>query len=248
MEEYTFAASGSDLISFIRDEFADLAIEAYKIEKDRSVLWKEVLSLCTLDILALIHPYIPHITETLYSHITEGRVLATSSWPTWINENDIDSEKNLNDIFTLARTIRNLRAESGIKPGEPRDVTIVCPNVRLPNLESNSPLLKWLAKINILTFSNKAQKSRTSAYAVIGDYEIYLDAEIDSTKLDEERARLLSLIEDKKNYLRSLDAKLSSSSFSKNAPEKIVRAEMEKKHQAEDQLKKLEDKYRSLEN
>jgi valyl-tRNA synthetase len=248
MEEYAFASSGSDLISFVRDEFADLAIEAYKIEKDRSVLWKEVLSLCTLDILGLMHPYIPHITETLYSHITEGKVLATSSWPTWINENDIDSEKNLNDIFTLARTIRNLRAESGIKPGELRDVTIVCPNVRLPNLENNSPLLKWLARISTLTFSNKAQKSRTSAYGVVGDYEIYVDAEIDNTKLEEERARIFSLIEDKKAYLRVLDTKLSSSSFSKNAPEKIVRAEMEKKHQAADQLKKLEEKYKSLES
>lgn len=248
MEDYTFASSGSDLLSFIRDEFADLAIESYKIEKERSVVGKEVISLCMLDILSLIHPYIPHISETLYSHITDGKILATSQWPTNFDLIDKDAEKKLNDIFAIARTIRNLRAETGIKPWEYRDVTILCPTIRLPNLESNSVLLKWLARIETLTFSNKIQKTGTSAYALVLDYEIYVDAEIDNEKIEEEKNRLLTQIEDKKSYLRTLDAKLSSSSFTKNAPEKIVRAEMEKKHQATDQLRKLEEKYRSLEN
>jgi valyl-tRNA synthetase len=248
MEDYTFASSGSDLLSFIRDEFADLAIESYKIEKERSVIGKEVLSLCMLDILSLVHPYIPHISETLYSHITDGKILAISLWPTNFDLIDKDAEKKLNDIFAIARTIRNLRAETGIKPWEYRDVTILCPTIRLPNLESNSVLLKWLARIETLTFSNKIQKTGTSAYALVLDYEIYVDAEIDNEKIEEEKNRLLAQIEDKKGYLRSLDAKLSSSSFTKNAPEKIVRAEMEKKHQATDQLRKLEEKYRSFEN
>lgn len=38
MEEYTFSLSGAELLSFIRDEFADFAIEAYKIEKGQSVV------------------------------------------------------------------------------------------------------------------------------------------------------------------------------------------------------------------
>lgn len=142
MEEYSFANAGSELISFIRDEFADLAIESYKIEKERSVLGKEVMSLCTLDILSLMHPYIPHITESLYGHITDGAILASSAWPQNHQEKDSESEKNLGDIFAIARMIRNLRAESGVKPGEARDVTLVCPKVRLSNLEDNAELLK----------------------------------------------------------------------------------------------------------
>lgn len=38
MNDYSFAISGGELLTFIRDEFADLAIESYKIEKDRSIL------------------------------------------------------------------------------------------------------------------------------------------------------------------------------------------------------------------
>lgn len=248
MDEYGFANVGSELISFIRDEFADLAIESYKIEKDRTKIWKEVMSLCILDILTLMHPYIPHITESLYGHITGGKLLANASWPSKSEKIDKDAEKNLSDIFNLAKTIRNLRAESGVKPGEARDVTITCPKIRISNLEENRELLIWLARISELIISDKPQKSRSWAYGVIWDYEVYVDAEIDTSKLEEERNRLLGQIEEKKKYLKALDAKLSNNSFAKNAPEKIVRLEMDKKHQAEDQLRKLEEKYNSLEN
>ena len=74
MDEYSFSQSGMELISFIRDEFADFAIEAYKIEKEVSVLGKDVMKLCILDILALLHPYAPHITEMLYGSVTGGEI------------------------------------------------------------------------------------------------------------------------------------------------------------------------------
>jgi valyl-tRNA synthetase len=66
MEGSHFSLSGLDLITFIRDDFADLAIEAYKIEKDSSKLGGEVMSLVLISILTLLHPYAPHITEELY--------------------------------------------------------------------------------------------------------------------------------------------------------------------------------------
>ncbi len=66
MEDYSFSSSGMDLLSFIRDDFADFAIEAYKIEKNNSTLGKDVMSLAILDIVTLLHPYVPHITEMLY--------------------------------------------------------------------------------------------------------------------------------------------------------------------------------------
>lgn len=71
MENFSFTNAGSDLIAFIRDDFADFAIEAFKIEKENSVLGKNVISVVALEILVMMHPYIPHITETLYGYITE---------------------------------------------------------------------------------------------------------------------------------------------------------------------------------
>lgn len=114
MDEYTFSSSGLDLLSFIRDEFADFAIEAYKIEKETSILGKEVMKLCVLDILTLLHPYAPHITEMLYGSVTGGKILMTSAWPQTELPLAKDEEKMMNIIFDIVRTLRNIRAESKV--------------------------------------------------------------------------------------------------------------------------------------
>lgn len=126
MKQLSFSGAGNELMTFIRDEFADFAIEAYKIEKDRSPLGKDVMSLCILDILSLFHPYAPHITEALYQEITDKKaILAVAPWPTPALPRDMQAEKNIERIFEIVRIIRNLRAESGVKPGDLRDVTII---------------------------------------------------------------------------------------------------------------------------
>jgi valyl-tRNA synthetase len=51
------------------------------------------------------------------------------------------------------------------------------------------------------------------------------------------------LIEEKREYIRALDVKLSNSAFTGKAPEKIIRIEMDKKNLAQEQLTKLEEKY-----
>lgn len=247
MDNYGFSAIGTELMSFIRDEFADFAIEAYKVEKDRSALGKDVMSLCILDILALFHPYAPHITEALYREITgESSILMVSPWPTPALARDAHAEQDMDRISAIVRTIRNLRAESGIKPGELRDVSIVAADAYKQNIEANAELLTGLTRIAELNIGKKPAKQSEFAYGVIGGIEIYVDARIDEEKRDEELARIHEQIEIKKDYIRVLKAKMSNAQFVKNAPEKVVRAEMEKLHTTENELSKLEEKYKSM--
>ncbi len=166
MENYTFAAAGSDLIAFIRDEFADIAIEAYKIEKENSKYGKEVISLCVLDIITLMHPYIPHITESLYGYITEGKLLATGSWPTAATVRDQLQEKKLEQIWEIIRTIRNIRAESGIKPGEYHDTIFKAKTDMISNLEENRTLISGLGRISNLIINPKERDPRDYAYGI----------------------------------------------------------------------------------
>jgi valyl-tRNA synthetase len=246
MESYSFGAVGSELIAFIRGEFADLAIEAYKVEKDHSLLGKDVLSLVALEILVLLHPYAPHITEALYGNITNGKILAETAWSEPSHERDIPMEDALEKVFSIVRTIRNIRAESGIKPGEVRDVLITCPKNQDANLRSNSNLLTGLTRTGTLSINDKTIKFKNAAYGVVGGFEIYIDAQIDEAKIEEERKRLMEQIEEKKEYLRTLESKLANGAFIKSAPEKIVRIEMDKKNQTLEQLEKLETKYHAL--
>ena len=83
-------------------------------------------------------------------------------------------------------------------------------------------------------------------YAVTGDIELFITLPVADINVEEEKARLKEQIENKKEYLRVLDQKLLNGDFVRNAPEKVVRIEQDKKHQAEDQLKKLLEKFNSL--
>jgi valyl-tRNA synthetase len=243
MEDSSFSLSGTDLLSFIRDDFADFAIEAYKIEKDRSTLGKDVMSLAILDILTFLHPYAPHITEMLYGQLTGGAILALSHWPSRASLGKDKDDGSIERISGIVRIIRNLRAESGIKPWEPRDVILVVPMIYRDSIEENTPLLQWLARIATLTIEERSIKWIGYAYGVLDGIEIYVDAALDTEKLEAERDRLAKEIENKKNYIRSVQIKLKNTAFVSNAPEKVVRIEMEKVHLAETELAKLEEKY-----
>lgn len=246
MEHFTFSLSGSELLAFIRDEFADFAIEAYKIEKENSPYGKEVVSLCVLDILTLIHPYIPHISEVLYGYITEWSVLATATWPQTISERDIAIEKQIEQIWSIIRTIRNIRAEGSVKPGEFRETIIIANTDSRENIESNRNLLMGLGRISELIINPSSKEKKSYLYGLSGSVEIYIHNEIDTVWREAEQTRLAGLIDEKKEYIKSLEVKLSNAAFVKNAPEKIIRAEMEKKNLAREQLEKLEEKYNKL--
>ena len=245
MENYGFASVGSELIAFVRDEFADIAIESYKVEKDNTKYGKEVISLCVLDIITLMHPYIPHITETLYGYITEGSILATASWPNPAIPRNLESERNLEQIWEVVRTIRNIRAESGIKPGEYHDTVIKAKTDMVANLENNATLISGLGRVT-LSINPGGRDPQSHAYGICGSVEIYIHNEIDVIGIELERTRIMGLIEEKREYIRALEVKLSNSAFTGNAPEKIIRIEMEKKNLAREQLEKLEEKYSKI--
>jgi valyl-tRNA synthetase len=245
MEKFNFSESGADLISFMRDEFADFAIEEYKITKESSVLGTDVMGYCLLTILKLLHPYVPFVTEELYNRITGGKILITSEWPKCEFARDEALEKDMALLYEVIREIRNIRASKGIKPGENIPATIRAPKKIAEAVSANAEILKGLAKVSELTVTSGKVESGDMAYGVVGDVDIYLDAGafIDH---DAEKARLKAEIINKKEYIRALDLKLTNREFVKNAPEKIIRAEQEKKRIAEEQLEKILQKFSTI--
>lgn len=108
-------------------------------------------------------------------------------------------------------------------------------------------LITGLARIATLTIEDRSIKWIGYAYGITDGIEVYVDAALDTEKLEEERDRLSKEIDNKKNYIRSVQAKLKNTAFVANAPEKVVRIEMEKMHLAGVELAKLEEKYKHTE-
>ncbi len=188
----------------------------------------------------------PHITESLYGHITEGKVLADDRWIQNTLKTDEKIEQEIETIQNIVRTVRNIRAEKQIKPSDKRNVWIVAMGSDKEMIEENSTLIEGLAKIDTLSLEKPNEDKDMLAYDVVRDIDIFVDARVDESAKQAEIDRLKEQIEDKKDYLRIINKKLSNPSFTANAPQQVVRSEMDKKNQAALQLEKLEEKLGKL--
>jgi len=247
MEKYNFSMAWEDIISFTKDEFADFFIEEYKLTKDVSKYSKEILSYSMLSILKLWHPYIPFVTEELYSKLVPDGSLMDSEWPLlWIKK-DTKVEKSINTLYEIIRTIRNIRAEKWVKPGNKVDAIFRVTKASYDLIAENILILKGLAKIENIEIIDKSKKIDEDEliFWVVANVEIFINPG-DSIDYEEEKTRLKTQINNQKDYINKLDTKLLNAEFLRNAPEHVVRIEQDKKLQAQEQLQKLVDKLASL--
>lgn len=245
MEEYEFSAKGQELITFIRDEFADFAVEEYKLTKNTSPHGRAVMAYGVLTIIKLLHPYIPLVTEELFQTLTGGKILMSSEWPVCTLERDEGLEKDMILLYEVIREVRNVRATKGVKPGDSLEAIITTGKKSADILKANEPIFLGLAKLSKFEIIKDAREFKDFSYAVVRDVEIYLDtsAFVDT---EAEKERLKSEIKNKREYVRIIDMKLTNQDFIKNAPEKVVRIEQDKRRQAEEQVEKLTQKLESL--
>ena len=246
MENLEFSARGAELMSFIRDEFADFAVEEYKLTKETSPHGREVMAYGILTILTLLHPYVPMITSELYAKLTGGGVLTSAHWPVSAHTRDLALESEMELLYRVIREIRNVRAVKGVKPADRLALTIVAPKKYRDSIQANETILLGLARLSEVSYETKSAQIQGQSYAVVGEIEIYLDtgAFVDTAG---EKERLMAEIHNKKEFIRIVDIKLTNQEFIRNAPEKIVRIEQDKKQQAIEQIAKLEEKYAMLE-
>ena len=113
MEKYEFNNVGSALYSFIWDDFCDNYIEfaKYKLDKPST---KYVLIHVLKGILQMLHPFMPFVTDELYSNLSNTNIIL-SNYPKYSKEEVYTLEENLIDKVILDITsIRNLKAVNNI--------------------------------------------------------------------------------------------------------------------------------------
>jgi valyl-tRNA synthetase len=246
MDGVSFSAMGEKLVSFTRDEFADYAIECFKLVKEESLHGKEVMMYTLLTLLKLWHPYIPFITEALTQSIAGDlekpkEFLMTSEWPTCDYPLDRESEASIKSIFDVITTIRTIRGERRIKPGDLVDIILyVNPRDRIV-LEKNAKLISGLGKAQTISFtlSKDTLEREKYTYGIAGEVEIFVDTSI--CNHDDDIERLQKLIAEKEDYVRVLEIKLLDPSFVGKAPDNVIRLTQEKKEVTLRQIEKAKE-------
>jgi valyl-tRNA synthetase len=242
MESYNFSEAGSELQTFTKNEFCDYFIEEFKLSKDVSKHGESVISYVLHKLLSLWHPYIPFVTEEIFGKIGYLWHLIDSEWTRVALKRDEEIEADKKLMMDIIKSVRNIRADNNVMPNKTIKLQIYAKNKNSEFLETVLDLIGWIVKSEETTIIDKKVTSSQLAYDVIkSGIEVYVDT---SNAIDSEKEwwRLKDQIQDTKEYIAILDKKLLNESFVRNAPEKLVRAEMDKKSDAQEKLQKLQEK------
>ena len=115
LNAYHIGEAARSLHSFVWDDFADWYIEILKTEGSPAVA-RQVFT----DILKLLHPFMPFVTEVIWQHMNQDGMLINASFPSLMKEGWIarrDGVVELTHFQDLVRTIRSARALLNINPG-----------------------------------------------------------------------------------------------------------------------------------
>ena len=238
MDKYDFNIVGKELYKFIWEDFCDTYIEYSKVSID-NISTKSCLILVLTDIIKMLHPFMPYVTDEIYSSlpIKNSENVILSSYPKYDKAQVYkESEKEIDALISIISSIRNIKAENDI----PKGFGIIN-NFKEEYkyiIDDNKDILTRQLKCDIIisSSSEEVQKDVPFSYGTLT--LCYKGKEItkeDIEALEKEKDALISSIERRKKLL-------SNTGYVNNAPEKIVNLEREKLNDEENKLKTLLDK------
>ena len=239
------------IYNFVWGDYCDWYIEfsKSKIYGPSEIERKKVLSIAVYvlkNILKLLHPFAPFITEEIWSFFDKNNFLAKSSYPELEpNFNFFKEEKDI-DLFKMVITsIRNIKSNLGISPK--KEIKIYCRGVQSKTavMNNNKHHLLQLVNVKHIECGKDIEKPDQSATSVINNLEIFIPLKglID---IDKELARLEIKLKDLKARLNNIKKKLDNENFVKKAPKNIIDHEQKKYDSYLEDYDKLLDNYNSL--
>jgi valyl-tRNA synthetase len=245
IDAYRFNDYANVLYQFTWHEFCDWYIEMSKLalnstKADESAKSRKFLRELLDQILLLLHPIMPFVTEEIWQVIDEERKsIMVAPYPvvqaSWIDET---VEKEMDFLMAVIRAIRNLRTELNCPPGKEVKAVFRGAESDLAFLRAQQPYLKSLARVGAAEFLGGGDRPKGAATAVVDATEIYLPLD-DLVNLDEERARLIKDLHKVEDELARVQKKLANADFIAKAKEEVVDKERQKARQFEEKIKTL---------
>jgi len=239
IEAYKFNDAAGAIYRFVWNVYCDWYLElikpvltgpdgAAKNETRAAAAW-------ALDeILKLLHPFMPFITEELW-HVTAEQgpqrhhMLALDAWPAHDGLDDATAEGEIGWVIDLINAIRSVRVEMNIPAGSM--LPLILANASAETRERAgrwSEFIRRLARIADISFADTAPRGAVQLVVRGEVAALPLKGIID---LDAERARLAKELAKADADFARVDAKLNNPNFVARAPEEVVQEEKEKREE-----------------
>ena len=256
LDKFELGIALSKIYDFIWDEFCDWYIELSKYaiyhadenpKSANAALWtlKKVLG----DALKLLHPYMPFVTEEIYSKLVpEEESLMMSSWPVYEEKwNDAENENILNHYKEIVRGVRNVRSEMNVPNSRKATIYVVCEDEKLAKglavLKESAMMMASAG--DFIVQADKSGIADDAVSVVVPDATVYvpleelIDFEQEKERLTKEETRL------NKEIARS-NGMLNNEKFVSKAPAAKVQEEREKLEKYEQMLAQVKERLAGL--
>ncbi len=258
MDKFDLGIALSKIYDFMWDEFCDWYIELakyriYHADEDavsaNDALWtlREVLKTS----LKLLHPYMPFVTEEIYSKlIPEEESLMMSQWPVYQEAYNFPAEENLVDHYKeIVRGVRNVRAEMNVPNSRKASIYVVTED---KDLQAGLGLLKESAMMmaaanNFVIQADKTGIAEDAVSVVVADATVYVPLE-ELVDFAQEAERLTKEAQKLEKEIARAEGMLNNEKFVSKAPEAKVQAERDKLEKYRQMLEQVNERLAGLKN
>ena len=228
MEKYEFAMVGNQLYSFVWNDFCSWYIELAKstinsADATVSKASKSTLLVILTNILKMLHPFMPFVTERIYAEMPrESESLCISNWPTTI---DVDDTRNdeVELLIEIISEVRSLRVDYNLKPSVEFDIALLDADANEISIDSKTnDMLYKLTKVSCkhLNGTDLIVRPLTRARLVVDASQI-VDYKAEFAKLTKEKERL-------DNEIIRAEKMLANTNFVSKAPAEKIESEKKK--------------------
>ena len=244
MESYELGVAIQKIYDFIWDIYCDWYIEMTKArlfadDAERKHTATSVLVYVLDQILRLLHPFMPFITEEIWQSIPhEGEALIVAQWPVASEALNFKAEENaMESVMAAIRAIRNRRTEMNVPPSKKAALHIFTAKPQVfTEGEGFLQRLAYADEVKLLT--SEPENLDGMVTITTSDAKLYIPMG-QLVDVQKEIERITKELESAKKFLTSLEAKLSNEKFISRAPEAVVAAEREKAAKTADLIAQL---------
>ena len=250
LDKFELGIAIQKLYDFIWDVFCDWYIEIAKIRlqgtdenaKDNA---KSVLVYVLTDILKLLHPFMPFITEEIYQAIPHSdESIMVSKWVEYDDSLSFSAEEvEMERIMKAIRAIRNRRSEMNIPPS--RKATVYIKTANKQTFESGVEFVKRLASANDVIIGDGFDNLGNIVTIITDDAEIYIPMG-DLVDFEAERKRLEKELAQAQDKLDFISKKLNNPGFVNKAPEKVVAQNREDAAKLQEKIENIKNSLETL--
>ncbi len=236
LDKYETGVALHKIYTFLWESFCDWTIEICKPRlgqtgsRGRKVA-QFVLNKVLGESLRLLHPFMPFVTEALYSHlIQDDESIMVADWPQPEAELAFPEEESaMATLMDAIRSIRSVRKDLGVPPSQKASLIVVSQDASVRRrFEDGEAFLQRLAGISSLnTQPDKAGIPLTAVTALFEGGEVYMPLS-DLIDIGKEIERLQKERDQLDQEIARVGKKLDNSSFVSKAPEKVIQTERDK--------------------